>query len=879
LNKIMMLSIFGNQMPRKTPFSDKERDHCVNKISIFLVACVFFLAFNPSVNGSGVGNDLILTTPYKDETFFTREILVKFKEGVPENIWARFHHESGLSLIRSFPALGVHHLRLPPSLRIEEALRLYRQNTDVEYAEPNYIIHACQIFPNDPPFDPGDPSYGVLWGLYNFGQNVGGRPGLPGADMNASDAWEISTGDVEVIIAITDSGVAYSHPELAPNMWTNPGEDPWLVPNDPTTGNGVDDDGNGKNDDWRGWDFVEGDNDPMDYHGHGTHVAGTIAAVGDNGEGITGVMWKAGIMSLRILDAHGIGTISKAIQAIEYAVQKGARVINASWGTPDFSESLFRSIQFCQMNGVLLVAAAGNSAHNTDESPFYPASYDLPNIISVAATDQRDNLASFSNWGPSTVDVAAPGVAIYSTWPSWYSIGESFPDDIESGPGGWTTGGTTQWAITDTEYNSPTHSWTDSPGGNYNNNADSWLLMPRVDLSRKWRCRLTYHLRMETEAYRDLLYVEASIDGITWTNIYGPGVGYTGSTGGTFVKVSDDISGYDGEPVVYIRFRLVTDSHNTFDGVHIDDVDITSISHVYQGDEFQFLQGTSMAAPHVSGLGGLLLSTYPNLSLDELRWRILNGVDELDGLAGKIAAGGRIDADNSLEIPGAPSDLSASKVSDEEVELIWADNSGDEQGFKIERRPEGETYVEIAQVGRDTTSYSDGDLKEETCYTYRVRAYNKHGNSAYSNEAATANPGGDNGLGGGSGGGCFIATAAYGCPTARSIDLLRAFRDQYLLAHPIGRKWVHLYYQYGPIMARFIGGRPGMRKAIRITLYPFVALSAGMMIQSTPDTTLMLITFLGCFSVMGALARRENSTHKLLAERSKGGFWNIWHKN
>lgn len=822
----MMLSILGNQMPLKTPFSDKKREIYVIKISIILTSYFFFLFFYPAVNVSAVENDLILTRSYKDGPFFTREILVKFKEGVSEGTRARFYHESGLSLIGSFPPIGVHHLRLPPALSVEEALRLYRQNADVEYAEPNSIIHACQTFPNDPPFDSEGPSYGMLWGLYNFGQDVGGSPGLPGADINAPDAWEISTGGEEVIIAVTDTGVAYSHPELAPNMWTNPAEDPWSVPIDPTAGNGVDDDCNGKNDDWRGWDFVDGDNDPMDYNGHGTHVAGIIAAVGDNGEGTTGVMWKAGIMPLRILDAHGIGTISNAIQAIEYAVQKGARVINASWGTTDFSESLFRSIQLCQSNGVLVVAAAGNSAHNTDESPFYPASYDLPNIISVAATDQRDHLASFSNWGPSTVDVAAPGVDIYSTWPSWHSIGGSYPDDIEFGPGNWTRGGTTQWAITDTEYNSPTHSWADSPGGNYDNNADSWLLLPRVDLSKNWRSRLTYSMRMETEAYRDLLYVEASIDGITWTNIYGPGVGYTGSTGGTFVRISDDISEYDGQPEVYIRFRLVTDSNNTFDGVYIDDVDITSISHVYHGDEFQVLQGTSMAAPHVSGLGGLLLAVHPTLSLDELRWRILNGVDELEGLMGKVAVEGRIDAYNSLELPAAPSHLSASTVSDEEVELIWFDNSGDEDGFRIERRPEGGGYVEIGRVDRDMTSYSDRNLEGETCYMYRVRAYNNHGNSAYSNEAGTAAPGGGNDLSGGSGGGgCFIATAAYGSPLAGEVWILREVRDAYLLRNRFGETIVALYYEYSPVLAQEISKHPRVRKAIRISLYPLVTLS------------------------------------------------------
>jgi subtilisin family serine protease len=688
---------------------------------------------------------------------------------------------------------------------------------------------------------------------------VKGKSGLRGADINAPDAWEISTGE-EIFIAVIDTGVAYSHPDLAANMWTNPGEEPWLDPHDPTTGNGIDDDGNAKDDDWRGWDFVDGDNDPMDYHGHGTHVAGTIAAMGDNGEGITGVMWKAGIMPLRILDAYGEGTVSNAILAIEYAVRKGARVINASWGTTDYSRSLFDVIQFCWRKGVLVVAAAGNNARNTDSDPFYPASYNLPTIISTAASNQDDTLAFFSNWGPSTVDVAAPGATIYSTRPSRHTVGGSFPDDIESGPGDWRTEGTAQWGIVDTEYKSFTHCWTDSPLGTYGNNTDSWLILPRVDLSRKWMSRLTYQLRMETETYRDLLYVEASIDGVNWTNIYGPGVGYTGSTGDAFVEVSDDISAYDGQPTVYIRFRLVSDSQNTFDGVYIDDVNITSISHAYDGDEFQFLKGTSMAAPHVSGLAGLLLATYPTLPLDELRWRILNGVNKIDGLRGKVATGGRINANNSLRLPVAPNGLSVSKVSETELELNWVDNSADEQGFTVERRAQAEGYVEIARLNPDTTGYSDIHLEGKTSYTYRVRAYNSYGNSGYSNEAGTASSGGGIGLaggGGGGGGGCFIATAAYGSPYARSIDLLRAFRDKYLMAHPIGNKWVNLYYRFSPTVAHIIADHPAMRKGFRISLYPFVALSAGMAAHSTPWRILILTALLGCFLVVCSLARGE----------------------
>ncbi len=792
------------------------------KKSIISITFIFFLLSIPVTSILARDSSLKPITHYKYGFFAHGEILVKFKEGVSSRVKGDTHLQLGTSPIKSFPTLGVQHLRLPSSVSVEDALRFYRQNPDVEYAEPNYIIHASQIFPNDPAFIPGDPNYGILWGLHNFGQTVGIKSGLPGADINTPDAWEISTGSEEVIIAVIDSGVAYSHPDLAANMWTNPGEDPWSDPNDPTTGNGIDDDGNGKVDDWRSWNFVNGNNDPMDYHGHGTHVAGTIAAVGNNGEGITGVMWRAGIMPLRFLDAHGMGWVSDAIYAIEYAVEKGARVINASWGTTYFSQSLLGAVKLCQDKGVLMVAAAGNSATNTDSSPFYPASYDLPNIISVAATDQRDNLVSFSNWGPSTVDVAAPGVTIYSTWlPSRHSIGGSFPDDVESGPGDWTTGGTTQWAIVEGEYQSPTHCWTDSPLGDYGNNTDSWLILPRIDLSRKWLSRLTYYLRMETEAYRDFLYIEASTDGINWTNT--SGAGYTGSRWGSF---SNDISAYDGQPTVYIRFRLVTDSQNTADGVYIDDVDIIAISHIYDGDEFQFLQGTSMAAPHVVGLAGLILTRYPTLSLEDLRWRILNGTDALEGLTGKVATGGRINANNSLRLPMAPRDLSTLQVSETEMELNWVDTSLDEEGFTIERRKKDGGFQEIARVDIDTTSYSDTDLEGESSYSYRVTAYNQYGNSGYSNEAGTAQSSGGISLaGGGGGGGCFIATAAYGSPLAEEVWILRELRDTYLLKNIFGKAIVFLYYKYSPALAHHISRHKKARKAIRIGLYPLVTLS------------------------------------------------------
>jgi subtilisin family serine protease len=185
------------------------------------------------------------------------------------------------------------------------------------------------------------------------------------------------------VIAVLDSGVDYNHPDLFDNMWTNSGE---------IAGNGLDDDGNGKIDDVRGWDFVDNDNDPMDSDDHGTHVAGTAAAVGNNNIGIAGVSWTAKIMPLRFLDAFGSGSVADGIDAIDYAIDKGADIINASYGSYTFSAAERDAISRARTAGILFVAAAGNDSWNNDSlSKHYPSSYDLDNIIAVAATDQNDN--------------------------------------------------------------------------------------------------------------------------------------------------------------------------------------------------------------------------------------------------------------------------------------------------------------------------------------------------------------------------------------------------------------------------------------------------------------------------------------------------------
>ncbi len=327
------------------------------------------------------------------------ELLVKHKRSVRAAATQYYRTQWDISDLRTFKVTGVQHVKLPRWMTVQAALEIYQDDPDVEYVEPNYYRHTSAT--------PNDTYFTRLWGLHNTGQYVHGTSGAPDADIDAPEAWEITTGSSDIVIAVVDTGVDYSHPDLSDNMWFNTGETP---------DNEIDDDGNGYIDDVRGWDFFGNDKYPMDLHGHGTHVAGIAAAEGNNAIGITGVCWTARIMPLRFLDADGYGTVADEISAIDYAIANGAHIINASFGS--YSQFERDAISNANTAGILFIAAAGNDSLNNDTSPFYPASYNLPNIISVAATDQDDNLTWFSNYGPTTVDVGAPGVNIYSTSPA-----------------------------------------------------------------------------------------------------------------------------------------------------------------------------------------------------------------------------------------------------------------------------------------------------------------------------------------------------------------------------------------------------------------------------------------------------------------------------
>ncbi|MEW6001326.1 MAG: S8 family serine peptidase [Nitrospirota bacterium] len=525
------------------------------------------------------------------------ELLVKFKSDVTATASLRSHETVGSNVIKKFTLVeNLQHVRLPQGVSVKDAIVQYVSDPNVEYAEPNYVRCVASTVPNDTYF-------GDQWALLNTGTYASGTAG---ADIKATDAWDITRGNSNIVVAVVDTGIDYKHSDLVGNIWTNPGES--------NCANGIDDDSNGKIDDCKGWNFADNNNDPFDDIGHGTHVAGIIGAVGNNGSGISGVMWNVKLMPLKIFSINRVepggcvgGYVADEISAIQYAISKNAKIINASFGQETFCNSEFDAINSANSAGVLFVAAAGNGTDNdgigknNDLAPAFPASYNLPNIISVAATDQNDVRVPFSNFGLNSVHVAAPGIYVLSTIPN------------------------------------------------------------------------------------------------------------------------------DG----------------------------------FQDKDFN--AGTSMAAPHVVGLAGLLCSHYTNFNYSQVRGTILRYVDILPTLSGWIQTGGRINAFRAISSLLMPTNLKATATSPTKISLTWEDNATGEDGYKIERKTAGADFAQIAVLGPDATIFRDSGLSRSTTYVYRVRVFNSlpnppgttiEGNSLFSDEASATTPAKKDDDGGG--GGCSI---------------------------------------------------------------------------------------------------------------------------
>ncbi|MGZ3773744.1 MAG: S8 family serine peptidase [Bdellovibrio sp.] len=332
------------------------------------------------------------------------EFIVKLKDSVSltDNI-NTLSSQLGSYIKSTIPRQNIVVIKRPMFEIQAQVIKTLAQNPLVDIVEPNFVYKINKI-PNDPMFD-------QLWGMNNVGQaDSQNRSGLAGVDIGAVQAWDITTGSKDVVVAVIDTGIDYTHPDLVGNLWTNKAELDGQA--------GVDDDNNGIVDDIYGANFVNANKptgNPMDDHGHGSHCSGTIGASGDDGKGIVGVAWNVRIMGVKFLAANGSGSLDGALKGIDYAISKGAKIMSNSWGGGGYSETLKQAIERANASGALFVAAAGNESNNNDATPSYPASYEVPNVLSVAAIDNKGQLASFSNYGKAKVHVAAPGVNIVSS--------------------------------------------------------------------------------------------------------------------------------------------------------------------------------------------------------------------------------------------------------------------------------------------------------------------------------------------------------------------------------------------------------------------------------------------------------------------------------
>ncbi|HEX2160287.1 MAG TPA: S8 family serine peptidase [Thermoleophilaceae bacterium] len=546
--------------------------------------------------------------------FVPGEAIVRFESGTTaaERLSARRAADAELERSLAVPRAQLLEVDGDVAAAVE---RLERQ-PDVAFAQPNYRYRALAA-----PV-PNDTFFGDLWGL--------GSTALPAPGVDALEAWESNRGGGQVV-AVVDTGVAIDHPDLQGNLWTGPG--------------GI-----------HGHDFVDDDSDPDDYEFHGTHVAGTVAAVDGNGLGIAGVAPDAQIMAIRVLDGNGSGSSADIGAGIAFAAQNGADVINLSLGGDADSDPLMSSgIAIADSLDAVVVAAAGNESNDNDANGTVPCNLPHPNVICVAAVNEAGELADFSNYGATTVDVGAPGTRILSAetdYAAVHSDGFASFADLTTG----TANGGVAWGTVATPNTDGNPSAADSPSGNYGQAVDHGFYAASVlakatplSLAGRYGCRMAFHLRYELEDGYDLFFAG--------TGTPDPNVDpfVTGSSGGSFFDEGFSISHADGSASVTPRFTLLSDYLEERDGVYLDQWRVLCRDSSYSnaapptGNYVRF-QGTSMAAPHVAGVAALVRAAVPGLADTAVVQAIEEGGAPLDSLSGTTVSGRTADADGAIAV-------------------------------------------------------------------------------------------------------------------------------------------------------------------------------------------------------------------------------------
>lgn len=728
---------------------------------IMMILCILSCGGEPRSHGDGA-------------VYKSGEVLVKFRQRVDDRQKDVAHGAIGAQVIKKIKSAGLERISLPAHLSVEEAVRRYRENPDVEYAEPNYLVKAAVI--------PNDIRFAEQWFLLNTGQVVNRTIGTTDADIDAPEAWDITGESPSVVVAVIDSGIDKNHPDLKDNLVG-------------------------------GYDFVDDDFHPEDLNGHGTHVTGIIGAAGNDERGVAGVAWNLRIMPLRALDQKGEGLISDVADAIAFAAANNARIINMSFASSAYSQTLYNAIK--AHPEILFVAAAGNegaqaSGDNNDVIPLYPASFDLAQIISVTSTDQNDNLSSFSNTGLKSVDIAAPGQNILSTIPSFitgvtysgvYKViyfafgfeginGAVLRDEVmrRAVLFAGTSSVKSILIVDDDGGKAYERYYTDSlqalgyPFEVYevplNGNG------PSADILRQygfvvWFTGSEYsntitpadqmNLRTylggggalfmtgqeigfdigESDFYQNYLHAYYVAD-----DAYG--IYLTGS--GIFGGLSLDVSSVSGDGAAnqfFVDAILPLESATAF--------------FVDYNDAYDFFDGTSMATAVVSGAAGLVASYYDTFSALNLKSVILNSVDSKQSLQGKIVTGGRLNAYRAVTALLPPSDLSGTPEGRGGVFLTWTDNSTAEQGFVIERKRVGDQFREVGRVSSGITSFTDTGLQAGS-FSYRIRSFIDDARSSSSNEISITVQDGASPGGGGGGSGCSVGKPV-NCQTA-AIDMI-----------------------------------------------------------------------------------------------------------